>query len=112
MAGRLCLEIIKWVFAISGANTVKNKPKPVVNRPLGYLKTRKLQAPIYILFIYYLENCIIHALIQIHIKFTLYSLWFNVLSRKIIKLYVSVGPTIPLYGIGFPENKSANQLIW
>jgi hypothetical protein len=41
--GRLCLEIIKWVFAISGANTVKNKPKPVVNWPLGYLKTRKLQ---------------------------------------------------------------------
>ncbi len=43
VAGRLCLEIIKWVFAISGANTVKNKPKPLVNRPLGYLKTRKLQ---------------------------------------------------------------------
>jgi hypothetical protein len=37
------LEIIKWVFAISGANTVKNKPKPVVSWPLGYLKTRKLQ---------------------------------------------------------------------
>jgi hypothetical protein len=37
------LEIIKWVFAISGANTVKNKPKPIVNWPLEHLKTRKLQ---------------------------------------------------------------------